>query len=301
MRTVLMSGWEDRFRSWAGGPGDTELERCGNAERMIRKAIAASDETKSFDLDVFSQGSFRNVTNIPQESDIDVSVCLTEAMYYKLPEGSDPKDFGIIPTNKDYGSYKTAVSSALIDYFGSDNVTVGNKAIRIHSNTYRVDADVVPNWLFREYFAPKPPSNTREGIKFRANDGQWIINYPKQHINEGIRKNSNTSKRFKRVARILKSLQIEMIEKGIVSSRLPSFLIESLVYNVPDDKFAHATYDADIRSILAYVFNNTRPTDDASKWVEVNDVKYLFHSSQPWTKAQAHAFVSAAWDYVGYK
>jgi hypothetical protein len=35
-------------------------------------------------------------------------------------------------------------------------------------------------------------------------------------------------------------------------------------------------------------------------WLEVNDVKYLFHSTQPWTKEQAHAFVSAAWDYVGF-
>lgn len=54
--------WDARFRTWAGGPGDTELERCGNAERMIRKAIAASTSLKDLDIEVFAQGSFRNIT-----------------------------------------------------------------------------------------------------------------------------------------------------------------------------------------------------------------------------------------------
>lgn len=296
-----LSSWEERFRSWAGGPGDTEHERCENAERMIRKAIAASEELKSLDIDVFSQGSFRNVTNIPQESDVDVSVCLKDAMYYELPAGANAADFGITPTDRKYASYKTSVSNAIKNYFGSENVTVGNKAIRIHSNTYRVDADVVPNWLYREYFNPKPPSSTREGVKFIADDGKEIVNYPRQHTANGTTKNGNTSKRFKRITRVLKLLQVDLFDSKKVTERLPSFLIESLAYNVPDDRFGHDTYLADVRSVLAFIFNNTREADDASKWTEVNAVKYLFHVSQPWTKAQAHTFVSAAWDHIGFK
>ena len=295
-----MASWEERFRSWAGGPGDTERERCENAERMIRKAIPASEELKSLDIEVFSQGSFRNVTNIPQESDVDVSVCLKDTMFYELPPGGKPADFGIISTSRSFGSYKSSVGNAIKNYFGSENVTVGNKAIRIHSNTYRVDADVVPNWLYREYFDPKPPSSTREGVKFVAGDGSNIINYPKQHTEQGIAKNSNTSKRFKRMARILKSLQVELFDEKQVTERLPSFLVESLMYNVPNAKFGHDTYQADMRAALAFIFNNTRDADDASKWTEANGVKYLFHVSQPWTKAQAHMFVSAAWDYIGF-
>ena len=34
---------------------------------------------------------------------------------------------------------------------------------------------------------------------------------------------------------------------------------------------------------------------------EVNDIKYLFHLSQPWNRAQAHSFFNVAWDYVGFK
>jgi hypothetical protein len=54
-----------------------------------------------------------------------------------------------------------------------------------------------------------------------------------------------------------------------------------------------------MRGVLASIFNATL-TDDACKdWVEVNDVKYLFHSSQPWTRIQAHGLASAAWNHMG--
>lgn len=296
-----MATWEERFRSWAEGPGDTEHERCENVERMIRKAIVASDDLKNLDIEVFSQGSFRNVTNIPQESDVDTSVCLKSTEYFEIPNETAPSDFGISPSTFEYAQYKGEVAKAIKNYFGSENVTVGNKAIRVHSNTYRVDADVVPNVLFREYFNPPGSGSTRTGVKFIADNGKVIKNYPKQHTEQGVQKNAATSKRFKRIARILKSLQVEMLDKKAIPESLPSFFLESLAYNVPDDRFGHDKYEDDVRAVLLYLYNNTRPDDDASKWLEVNRVKYLFHPSQPWTKAQANTFVLAAWRYTGFK
>lgn len=295
------SEWELRFRTWAGGPGDTELQRCENTAGMIRKAIARSEELKPDDIEVFAQGSFRNLTNIAQDSDVDICVCLRNQFYYEVPKGADPGVFDITPNDREFYPYKDAVHRALQDYFGDDQVTRGNKAIRVHSNTYRVDADVVAAWEFREYFDESDTDNVRKGVEFRADDGSWVKNFPKQHIEEGIAKNDRTRKRFKRLARVLKSLQMEMLDEGVIEDALPSFLIESLVYNVPDDHFDHERYIANVRAVLAYLFNNTRPADDASGWFEVNHVKYLFHVSQPWTKAQAHAFVSAAWDYIGFE
>jgi hypothetical protein len=188
------------------------------------------------------------------------------------------------------------VTQAIAEYFGSDNISVGKKAVRVHSNTYRVDADVVPTWLYRQYFQS---GAIREGVIFYSTDHKRITNYPKQHIEQGIKKNARTSKRFKRLARIVKSLQVEMLDVNKVTERLPSFFLESIVYNVPDDKFGHRTYTDDVQEALRYIFLNTRPDDDASQWVEVNDVKYLFNPSQSWTKAEANAFVLAAWQYVG--
>ncbi len=300
MTSRNLEEWEARFRSWAGGPGDTELERCQNAERMIQKAIVASPSLKNSNIEVFAQGSFKNITNIPQESDVDVAVCLREVMYYEIPDGTEASEFGIRPIEFNYDTYKQDVTNALTEYFGKDNVTPGNKAIRIHSNSYRVDADVVPNLEFREYYDVNNPSRFRPGVRFYSGDGKLITNYPKQHIENGIAKNGQTQKRFKRMARILKSLQVEMIDEKVLTKKLPSFFIESLIYNVPDDQFGASSYRSDVWNILAHLFNNTSPTDDCTKWTEVNGVKLLFHPTQPWSKEDAHAFVDSAWNYLGF-
>lgn len=36
--------WESTFASWAKPPGKTEQQRCENAEKAIRNAIAASSK-----------------------------------------------------------------------------------------------------------------------------------------------------------------------------------------------------------------------------------------------------------------
>ena len=93
-----------------------------------------------------------------------------------------------------------------------------------------------------------------------------------------------------------------MDEKNVAAAKpIPSFLIECLVWNVPNVGFGHDTYTADVRWALAYLFNNTMKSEDCSEWGEVNELKYLFRGGQSWTLQQAHAFVSAAWDYLGFE
>ena len=55
----------------------------------------------------------------------------------------------------------------------------------------------------------------------------------------GFAKNSATRRNFKSVVRILKRLRNEMEDDGIVTAQpIPSYLIECLTWNVPDDKFS---------------------------------------------------------------
>jgi hypothetical protein len=102
------------------------------------------------------------------------------------------------------------------------------------------------------------------------------------------------------MARVLKGLQAEMLEQKALKNSVPSFLIESLVYNVPNNYFGADAYRSDFREILAFLFNDTLPTADCSTWTEVNGIKYLFHQTQPWSQAQAHKFIDSAWNYVGF-
>jgi hypothetical protein len=93
-----------------------------------------------------------------------------------------------------------------------------------------------------------------------------------------------------------------MADNGVaVAKTTPSYLIECLVWNVPDNLFNHASYKADVRESLAFLFNNTLSDEASLEWGEVNELKYLFRPGQPWTRESAHAFVDAAWDYVGFE
>lgn len=82
---------------------------------------------------------------------------------------------------------------------------------------------------------------------------------------------------------------------------IASFLIESLIWNAPNDWFGHDTLSDDVRYILAHCINNTLDDQKCAAWTEVNELKYLFGEHQPWTRKQAHDFLLVAWIHIGFK
>jgi Nucleotidyltransferase domain len=138
--------WEATFASWGAAPGVTETDKCENAERAIRKAIDACPKLSSMQIEVFTQGSYQNSTNVRQDSDVDVCVLYKAAFFadYSFTEGLSKEALGYVTGKYLYPEFKNDVGAALIDYFGREFVTRGNKAFNIHKNTYRIDADVVP-------------------------------------------------------------------------------------------------------------------------------------------------------------
>jgi hypothetical protein len=143
----------------------------------------------------------------------------------------------------------------------------------------------------------------RIGIKLRndAHPQEEIHNYPKQHLDEGTKKNDATSRRYKRDVRILKRLENEMVDKAVIDI-VPSFLIESSVYNVPNRSFNAGTWTGRVENALTHIFNGTK-TDDcvaSMDWLEVNRCKYLFANGQNWSHETANAFALQAWRYVGF-
>ena len=92
-----------------------------------------------------------------------------------------------------------------------------------------------------------------------------------------------------------------MAENGHkVAGPIPSYLLECLVWNVPDEGFGHEEYRDDMRYALAHLWNETRTDDTCNEWGEINEFKHLF-VGQPWTRAQVNSFLDAAWNYIGFK
>ena len=291
--------WESTLRSWASPPAKTEQERCENVERAIKNAIAKSPQFNTRNIKVFTQGSYRNNTNVRQDSDVDIGILCYDTFFMQLPKGYTRENFGITPATYNYAQFKNEVGQALVDYFGASAVSRGNKAFDIRENSYHVDADVAPFFEHRRYSTNRTHLS---GVELRPDNGNpfKVINWPEQHYANGVSKNNTTGRRYKAMVRILKKLCNEMTDNGIDAARpIPGFLNECLVWNVPYSNFGNNSYVNDVRNCFAHLFNNTRSYEKCSEWGEVSELKYLFRGTQKWTWQQAHSFISAAWNYIG--
>lgn len=296
---------ESNFVSWSKGPGKTEADRCSNAETAVRKAIKADKLIATLDISVFAQGSYRARTNVRQNSDVDICIRYSSVFFPDYPKGTTRETFGHVEGRLSFADFKDMVQKAMEDYFGKAGVTRGNKAFNVHANTYRIEADVVPTFEHRRYTGKKNADGSHHylsGVAFDSDSGRRIINWPKQTYNNGVARNTATGRKYKRVIRILKRLRDKMQDEDVaIARKTSSFLIECLTWNADSDAFNKDTYTAIIRHLLADLWSRSREDDDCSEWVEVNELKYLFHLAQPWNRRDANEFLQAAWDYIGYQ
>jgi hypothetical protein len=294
----MNQNWEEKFKRWAAPPGKTEEERCSNAEKAIRNAVNASDKLNHRNIRIFTQGSYRNNTNVRADSDVDVGILCFDTFFYDLPETYTRENFDISPATYYYEQFKNEVGEALISYFGSGAVSRGKKAFDVHETSYHVEADVAAFFEHRRY---STNGKYLSGVELRPDNDGRVINWPEQHYQNGVKKNKATSRAYKSLVRIIKSLCNEMSDQNIQQAKdVCGFLIECLVWNVPNSNFSHSDWTGDVRACLAHLFNNTKEEKNCIEWGEVSELIYLFRGGQKWTRQQAFLFIDKAWDYIGF-
>ena len=181
------------------------------------------------DIEVFTQGSFANNTNVRSESDVDVCVMVRDTFHSEYPEGKGREDYGFTAASLTFEKYREMVKRALIAKFMSSAVSDGNKSLKIDENTYHVKADVVPAFQLRNYYYGRStnPDVYVEGTWFRSKSLQVIKNYPKVHIKNGVSKNNATNYKYKKLVRIMKHIRNDMVANGITNGDvISSFLVE---------------------------------------------------------------------------
>lgn len=294
---------EESLVSWSAGPAATEREKCEHAESAVRAALAADARLAGMDITVFPQGSYRNKTNVRQNSDVDICVRLNGTFFPDYPDGTTNETFNNRPADISYADYKRLVGAALVNRFGQRAVHRGNKAFTVHENSYRIDADVVAAFEHRRYgVRPDGSKYHLTGIGFNADSGGLITNWPEQNYQNGLAKHDATGRRFRKMVRIIKRLRDLMQAESVpAANNVASCLIESLVWNAPPEAFGHSALADDLRDVLAHSFNNTMKDETCSEWGEVNELKYLFRPGQPWTRMQANAFLDRAWTRAGFE
>jgi hypothetical protein len=293
---------EEKLAGWTGPSSTTEQDKQARTERMVKDAIAAWPALSSakVSLSVYAKGSYPNNTNVRTDSDVDIAVQCHDVRYWgEHTSGAHP------PISPYSGLWtpqvlRLEIEKALRSYFGKDQVdTTGSTAITVRSSSARVDADVVPCFDYRYYLSA---DSYRDGTQIFKKSGAFTENYPVQHLAKGREKNNGTSTRFKNTARIMKRVANTMAAAG-THRAVPSFFVESLVYNCPDALFLKDTWTERVRGVILHIWSNTQGNVEpaSGRLVEVNGCRYLFSASQPWTRADGRDFAKAAWNYFGYK
>lgn len=298
--------WEAWLRAAKEPPTEHEDAKRQRTEDQIRQALRDHAALNGRPYVVYTKGSYANNTNVRLNYDVDIAVEFRGYFYYDLMfdvQGRPPRDVGITPSSDPCtrNQFKADIRSALENAFGASAVAAGDIAYRVREQKTTLPADVVPCWEYRRYDRIVNGIPVfHEGSRVYPTSGGYKDNYPKVQLDNGIAKNNRTSYRYKWMVRALKRLQTKLVNDGLLASELPSYLMECLVYNVPDGKFGQSTYKADMRAVLATIFNATLSSGDSDDWCEVHELRYLLRGTSDWSKADVHRLAAVAWDTLGF-
>lgn len=290
---------EEKLASFTGASSEYEQSKQELTERMIRLAIQSHQSLPKSEIRIFAKGSYANNTNVKLDSDVDIAVEFTGAVYSDYAAGIVRKPSEIYAGKWTPPNFRAEIVEALKMQFGSSVDVSGNTAITIHSSSTRVDADVVPCFSFR-YF--QTDSSFETGTKTFKQGGQdSFINFPEQQLSAGRSKNIETNYAYKKTVRILKRLENEMVSNSH-HRPVPSYFIECLAFNCPNELFQKSTWKEVLSHVILHIFRNLssgdEPLNSADRWLEANGLKFLFTSSQKWTRKDGQDFALAVWTYL---
>lgn len=292
----------DQIERWGNAPSEREETKCQNTVERVKGVIR---NRFGNDVYIYLQGSYRNRTNVKTESDVDIVIEHPSYYFPGLFSLSDEEkakyNAARTPAEYPFDKFKADIHSSLLSAFGSAYVKRKNKCIRIEKDAYRVNADVIPCYTFKRFSTATIVE--AEGIGLKADSGDVIDSFPKQHYENGASKNLRTDGRYKGVVRVLKNVRNTFLDQRSVSEELMrSFFLECLVFNVGDTDFNYPNlYDATGQVISRVWDDMANKPDRARNYVEVSDLKWLLRGSDAPTKIQnTKLFMERAWQFIGY-
>ncbi|HIE35960.1 MAG TPA: nucleotidyltransferase [Candidatus Omnitrophica bacterium] len=226
---------------------ESQLERWAHQGAVATAKLTADsirNALKSYnywpagiDFEVYLQGSYKNSTNIRGDSDVDVVVQLNSSFYSNLTE-EQKRLLGLTPASYGWSDFRIDVLKALKSYYGQNQITEGNKSIKLKANNGRLPADIVVCVQYRKYRSININDYT-EGMCFWTRiENRQVINYPKIHYENGVSKHQGTNKWYKPAVRLFKNAR-----SFIAGDRTPSYFLECMLYNVPNVQFGRSYQD----------------------------------------------------------
>lgn len=275
------------------------IQTSASTYESVKNCIESINWNNDVGYDVYLQGSYKNSTNIRGNSDVDIIVELS-SVFHSNKKDLPPAQLAEFNSYYEAGKYtleafKKVVLTELENQYGRENVTEGNKSIKVKGTNGRLDADVTCCAQYREYrsFTRSSPDNYKRGITFwHKNNGTQIRNFPHNHYNNGVTKNQDSGSNYKSTVRIIKNIKARLIElQRITEDLAPSYYIECLLYNVPSRNFNQTYYQDVIGIVLDYLAAQS----DSGKLPDLicqNECRYLFRGIDPhWNEENCKLFL----------
>lgn len=291
------SQWEELFGVWSSPPGRAEQERCDRTIREVQEAIRMNPKLASLNVQTFVQGSYANRTNVREDSDVDVCVYHNGVFFKELSDGLSEDDFSFGPPDITFEEYKTEVHRAMIARFGNLAVERKDRSIKVNAESYRVDADVVPTFQFRQYYREYGAAKFHSGTSLKCdNDGKIVSNFPIQHIERGKEKNNATNRRYREQVRIFKTFRNNLIAwSDAAEDQTSSFGLESLIWNVPEQRFSGQSHCDRFQKVIFSAHEAVSDPMSAQRLFEANGVKRLFGQHNKHTPRDYEVLLRAIW------
>lgn len=288
---------EQQLQNWSKPLSETENARCSSTVASITEILKDEFGAK---VDIFLQGSYKNSTNVKQDSDVDIVVCYNEAYFSDL-SGLSEQDKNLhksSTTSHDYSfaQFKNDVEQYLKIQFGTLTERK-NKCIRINKNSYRVNADVIPCFVFKRFGSPYYIE--AEGIQLLSDNGDTVRSFPKQHYDNGVGKNKNTDQFYKTTVRMIKNCRNHLIDNNQIEEKaMPSFFLECLVWNTPHDYFKKYSHKQVVNDVIKKIYADMSSIETAHNYAEISDLMWLFKGQTSRTVEQAKVFLEKAYDLI---
>ncbi len=159
-----------------------------------------------------------------------------------------------------------------------DNVSACRKTLKIAKGETQADADLVVTLSFREGIGCCLPDKRR-----------WVVSYPHQHHQRGLNKEQTTNRRFKRVIRMFKTARNHAVDEVLIGRYVaPSYFIECLLFNVPDELFSRR-----LESTFADVLDWLKTAKLEDFLCQNGRVAMIGNQREQWTIAKSRAFVKS--------
>jgi hypothetical protein len=266
--------------------------------RMIRDTL---DSAKLEDLSyvIYPQGSYANKTNISADSDVDLVIALKSAFFANKEE----------LTERELEEYEKHYQQASITWRRFREVVVDllrtwylveekSKCVKVRSNLIRLPADVLVALDHRHYkaFPGFFDQIYIAGVQFYTADEVKIVNFPREHIQACTDKDRRVAGRYRPVVRIAKNVRNMLIaddKTGLSAGSAPSYFLESLLWNVPDQCFRGSLPQA-YRNVVRWLRENP---DKLADMKFPNEMASLFGRAQDsvWDRSAARALIEALW------